>query len=994
MKTQISRDTFDAGQRHSGVYLQQGRMILDADWNELTDIQKTRLADALRDAISGRLAPAGAIPGGAPRVGGLVVFADPAGSANIRIAPGSLYVDGVPARLDAAAPMAVNAQPEYPIGADYSGQNLLLYADVWERSVTALHDPGLMDAALHGADTATRSQTMLQVKWCPDTVDPMDPAVNPPLGDAALTLKLRSVASSGDPCDPCAAQVDVDERLGNYLFRVEVHEYVAASGTLTLKWSRDNGAEAAAVGETPPGFEQGGGVWEYFDADTERLLGNHFASNPTKLRGLIKESFGTPGGANEPKTHVRQWDGYLVVQLAGAGTLVDGRDRGVDLFMGTQADTAHGRVHVAAGTLRINLERMELTLASTGKRFVPGDHWLATVREATHESGDVVLAAAPPRGVRHHYLLLGALGVDKKLKAQDDAFRRRMAFPPLTDLVAGDIGFTDQCPGLYAGAKNVQAALDALCAIGAEDIAYRLPDCGVDEAQSIKGRLKALLDPDNDGQLTVQAALDTLLCRLTAADLPLDKTDAGLCADLSDGGVATVQDALKVLCDRAAGGCCEVPVSTSEELTKLLKAFAVDPAMNLWICLQPGRYDLKGLPPVKGQGSLRLVAQNPGTVSIDWLDEGWSLQLHELALDRLAVVMTQPKGHWSIAADAVSVQGCSVARLAAEAGGPAMLEVGGVDGRSCMLGWRDTALSAQVKKKTGGSKAWADVAVVGQADVSKALDGLLLADLSDAGRKHYDEALEAAVAGILAMPADQRLAWSVAAAPAPVRRRARAAPAAALTTRGFTEVLGRADLAAKDLSRALEDLVAAAASVSADVALRLADTGVGGVIQDCCIEGSLLFGNGIAGDSVPSLTSRGKVALQGPAVLGGGADLRLRGNRISAVMANVPPDALDPASLTLSKPVPGHARLFFDENTLLDVNNVFTATSFVGQGNTWWWASEPKRELGYVIADRASFTANLLETDEAIDIIRLGCSAEPGRIGDAGNVLVRMQSWR
>ena len=45
-----------------------------------------------------------------------------------------------------------------------SGQNLFLYADVWERSVSALEQPALMDAALHGADTATRSQTDPPVK--------------------------------------------------------------------------------------------------------------------------------------------------------------------------------------------------------------------------------------------------------------------------------------------------------------------------------------------------------------------------------------------------------------------------------------------------------------------------------------------------------------------------------------------------------------------------------------------------------------------------------------------------------------------------------------------------------------------------------------------------------------------------------------------------------------------------------------------------------------
>ena len=51
MKTQISRDSFLAAKRYSGVYQQQGRMITDADWNELSDLAKQRLQDALLNAI-------------------------------------------------------------------------------------------------------------------------------------------------------------------------------------------------------------------------------------------------------------------------------------------------------------------------------------------------------------------------------------------------------------------------------------------------------------------------------------------------------------------------------------------------------------------------------------------------------------------------------------------------------------------------------------------------------------------------------------------------------------------------------------------------------------------------------------------------------------------------------------------------------------------------------------------------------------------------------
>ena len=51
MKTQISRISHWPEKRYSGVYQQQGRMITDADWNELVELLKARVDGALADAV-------------------------------------------------------------------------------------------------------------------------------------------------------------------------------------------------------------------------------------------------------------------------------------------------------------------------------------------------------------------------------------------------------------------------------------------------------------------------------------------------------------------------------------------------------------------------------------------------------------------------------------------------------------------------------------------------------------------------------------------------------------------------------------------------------------------------------------------------------------------------------------------------------------------------------------------------------------------------------
>jgi hypothetical protein len=549
MKTQISRDTFDSSKRYSGVYLQQGRMIVDADVNEAADITKTRLDAALGDVVAS----------GAPRIGALSVARS---GSQLVINPGRLYVDGVPARLDATGPLALTAQPDYRNPPAFALGYLKVYADVWERPVSALEDPALQDAGLHGADTATRTRTMLQVKWCEGGLNPLDLAINPTLGDSTLTLKLISTLGEPDACDPCADEVSVDERIGNYLFRVEVHEVFATGGQthVVLKWSRDNGAEAYPWNAFPAGFDQGGWVWEWFDSDTENLAGQHFPPSERRRRGQLQESFTRPVSP-APNAFVRQWDGIAEINLS-TQTLVAGRcvDRGTVLSTALDA-SSHGyvRFDTVSGVVLMRLDLMELQLGyrSGGalRHFLAGDYWQVAVREAVDKSGDTVLgrlAPEPPRGVRHHYLLLAETDNAGNVQPFTDARRRQMGFPPLTDLRAADVGFTDHCSGLYGGAQNVQAALDALCGLGAEDVGYTVPGCGTQAAPSVASLMTATLPgfPDLDGlpkSPSVKDMLDALMCHLNAARLPY--APAALAArwnDIQEGGAAplTVQQAI------------------------------------------------------------------------------------------------------------------------------------------------------------------------------------------------------------------------------------------------------------------------------------------------------------------------------------------------------------------------------------------------------------------------------------------------------------------
>jgi len=468
MKTQISNSTFDILKRYSGVYQQMGRPLTDADWNEMPDITKHRLADALSDVIGS----------GTPRGRGIMkIIEHPDGSQTYDLRWGYLYADGIIAQVR-PNPAATLSDPlglalEYDHQADFPQAPVrpvvdhTLYVDVWERTVTVLEDSELRDPGLHGADTCTRTQTMAQVKWCPTTVDPENQDQNPPIGDALLTLEIREGSSDPDPCDPCDDEIALQDKVGNYLFRVEVHhvEYDAGGDPerVVLKWSSENGAEQYAVNNLPTGFTSDNFAYEFYSGPSEEFasekhLGKHLATAFNPVRCAMTKGYPDtePGGFSL----VRRWDGFCELLKSGTDwTLVDGFDRAVDLSTGSGA-TAHG--HVAQGaTVQINLDAINLTIELASHQVLAGDFWFHTVREAVDVAGDEIMSAAAPGGILHHYLTLGS-EVGGIFTAFDSEQCKRFEFPPLTDIQARDICTADGTCN-QTDINTVQDAIDYLC---------------------------------------------------------------------------------------------------------------------------------------------------------------------------------------------------------------------------------------------------------------------------------------------------------------------------------------------------------------------------------------------------------------------------------------------------------------------------------------------------------------------------------------------------
>lgn len=737
MSTEISRDSHSADRRYSGVYQQQGRMLTDADWNELVDILKQRLNDALVDVVGG-------VPGsggGVPHHRQLKLLGD-LGSV-FKIDPGHVYVEGVHAEIQGESTLSYVEQTDFPSPPNPLG-DYFLYLDVWERTVTWLMDDALRDIALHGADTCTRTQVLAQLKWCPDSTDPESSPLNPNNGDAALSLTLSRSLRDRDPCEPCVVEINDVNDVGNYLFRVEVHDVKGdanAPTEITLKWSSENGAESyaarlpgeAEVEPLPGDFVTDKWVYEFFDEVSDKHRGNHIATGWSPERGIIQEhdAYTVPNSISslDETVYVRRWDGYCVIDLAGS-SLTKGRDRNQALLAGL-GETEHG--HVSIGNkLKIVLNAIQLELQVDGSSFVPGDYWLADVREASYDPQQAdtgrLLVEEPPRGVVHRYLKMGH--VQAGVLQDNPEADRKFAFPSLSELTHIFIGGGDgqhAMPGLnlpnplLAGVVNgewpvsgayvqfkvkagngellkpdlvapenyrqvsddeaIVRSVDGLCACAwklgnsgeqqvtgnlldaeqqalphpaltfdaqlslAENVAYT-PECP-DPGASVHTLLgddafsgwPAL---DMQGYTTVDHALDTLLCKLSAGNLPYDadaESDCWKALAVADSEMPqTTQQAIDLIACRVGSVCCTIKAMPGDDIQQ--KISSIDDDQDLEICFESGLHELKqgidiankGNVVIRGCGAAsRLNAMQ--SESVIRLNNCASVRIHDLFLE-------------------------------------------------------------------------------------------------------------------------------------------------------------------------------------------------------------------------------------------------------------------------------------------------------------------------------------------------------------------------
>ncbi len=399
MSADLSRVRFDPLRDHSGIGIQQGRLWLDADFNEQVAITDRRLRAQTVD-----LSPSPTVVSRRTPDAFLIGLS----GGKLAIGPGRMYVDGllaenhgtamgfdpVLAELNGTGPVEYAKQPYWPSPAPLpEGGRHLVYLDVWERELTHLNTPDLVDSAI-GVDTTTRTQTVWQVRLlpvagdvaCGSSLKAWDDLVAP--SAARLSTGTIAVDPVDDPCEiPPGTGYRGPE---NQLYRVELHS------PTQFKWSRDNASVGSVVVEvvsaTSLRLQSLGrdevlcvkdGDWVEITDDARELAqesGEMRQVTVDVATSTITFSPALPVELTSTTHHlrVRKWDSGLI-PVPGAGAPVS-LEHGITVSFGS----GKGRA---------------------------GDHWMFAARAtaATPEESLEKLVSAPPRGTHHHYARLALI---------------------------------------------------------------------------------------------------------------------------------------------------------------------------------------------------------------------------------------------------------------------------------------------------------------------------------------------------------------------------------------------------------------------------------------------------------------------------------------------------------------------------------------------------------------------------------------------------------
>ena len=478
MASDRARDTFDEGRQYRRVVQQQGRVVLEADINEVQRIFAEEMREELLEVVGPYGVPCD--PADQRRRGtGFHVHVHDAPSRDFAIGVGSLYVDGLRVRQNDAT-LRYGKQQDWLDGPHPSLAQIhaappkkeLVYLHLSEQEVSAVEDPTLLEPALGGPDTAQRLRLVRRVHRAPLTSQgeperqiPLGPGIEVAPGQTRLTRTARLHVGF----DPGTNAYVGPE---NQMIRVQGATAPATGPAVAtrLLWAYDNASALYSVKVADPKDlttltlatipvdanhqPRANQYAEVLHAAVDLGAGACVAS-PTGIAIQIVRSYdfnaqtigletGLPARyATAHQLFVRVWENSVAASSAiGAGVaLIDANGNATGLKITLSAETG------AAATV------------------VPGDYWYFAVRPATPTNiyPARYLHPQPPEGPREWACPLAIIDWSEEVGKDGTAkvFDYRPAFGSLTSIPdsaeAGTIIITPE----QLGDATFQSLIDA-----------------------------------------------------------------------------------------------------------------------------------------------------------------------------------------------------------------------------------------------------------------------------------------------------------------------------------------------------------------------------------------------------------------------------------------------------------------------------------------------------------------------------------------------------
>lgn len=435
MKGDFSKLQCNPFANFTGVLHQQGRALMDQDWNASTSISRSRRQLLGRDAIGPFVA---AVPAEVRHSFKVTQAHTDGTTVDITLEPGRIWLDGIALQVQGDASYTRSARYlEPPIQPAMSPSTITatttdaVILEVWEDAFNGFQDPkNLMEPAIGGVDTTERIKLFHRLRLL--RLMPGDECGNlaDRLGDNFNSKGKLTVT----PADTLGITGECPIELGggytgfeHYLYRIEI-DTPDSLGHAAFKWSRFNGGLV------------GRGTYDSLAATiaitaNDQMI-NHCGLTSFYFEALQQPTDGGPWQVVFTAQATLSADGQLSL-TAQKGTWPGGG--GAEAFFRLWDGKARIDGFLATTELENGIRLKFDAPASGNSNYRPGDYWSFPVRASgTDFDPSTWPNNAPPQGIHYHRVPLAILdwtGVPPTtVTAPANIFDCRHIFQPLAEL--------------------------------------------------------------------------------------------------------------------------------------------------------------------------------------------------------------------------------------------------------------------------------------------------------------------------------------------------------------------------------------------------------------------------------------------------------------------------------------------------------------------------------------------------------------------------------